>query len=150
MIASLQQHIRYLAIGILTIVLLNCSNDPEYYIPYLNGYWEIDEVILNDGGKRDYSYNDTIDFIEVTDSLSGTRRKLKPTIYGTYETSKHIESFHIKLENDSLNIYYETPYSNWKETVLKANENQLTILNSTNKDVYIYKRYEPMDINLEE
>ena len=90
-----------------------------------------------------------IDYIEVTDSLSGFRRKLKPNLFGTFETSKSEERFNIKIENDSLNIYYKTPYAEWKETILNANESQLVILNNTNKDVYIYKRYESLDLDLE-
>lgn len=135
---------------ILAISVLSCSKQPETFIPHLEGYWEIDEVTLSDGHKKAYNFNDTIDFIEVTDSLTGTRRKLKPNFQGTFETSKSKETFRINIENDSLNIYYKTPYANWKETVLNANEHQLIILNNTNKDVYIYKRYEALDLDINE
>lgn len=134
------------AILVVTILVWSCTKNPETFIPHLNGYWEIDEVTLSDGTKRDYGYNDMIDYIEVTDSLNGFRRKLKPNFQGTYETSKSIEFFTIKLENDSLNIYYKTPYANWKETILEANETQLIIVNNTNKDVYLYRRYEALDL----
>ncbi|WP_298761287.1 hypothetical protein [uncultured Psychroserpens sp.] len=128
-------------------ITLGCSKDPETFMIHLEGYWEIDEVTLSDGSKRDYRFNNTIDYIEVSDSLTGTRRKLKPNLLGKYETSKSVESFHIKLENDSLNIYYKTPYANWKETVLNATENELLIINNTNKDMYLYRRYEPLDLD---
>jgi hypothetical protein len=134
-------------IGLLVIIsVFSCSKNPETFVTHLNGYWEIDEVTLSDGTKRDYNFNDMIDYIEVSDSLSGFRRKLKPNLFGSFETSKSNETFSIKIENDSLNIYYKTPYAEWKETVLNANESQLIILNNTNKDVYIYKRYESLDI----
>jgi hypothetical protein len=128
------------------ISVFSCSKNPETFVPHLNGYWEIDEVTLSDGTKRDYNFNDTIDYIEVSDSISGFRRKLKPNLFGTFETSKSEETFSIKIENDSLNIYYKTPYADWKETILNANETELVILNNTNKDVYIYKRYESLDL----
>ncbi|MFD2914283.1 hypothetical protein [Psychroserpens luteus] len=134
---------------LLLISVFSCSKNPNEFIPHINGYWEIDEVTLSDGTKRDYNFNDMIDYIEVTDSLSGFRRKLKPNLFGTFETSKSEERFNIKIENDSLNIYYKTPYAEWKETILNANESQLVILNNTNKDVYIYKRYESLDLDLE-
>ena len=35
----------------------------------------------------------------------------------------------------------------WKETVLKATEDELKIINSK-KDVYLYKRYQPLDLDL--
>lgn len=132
---------------ILTITVLSCANQPETYIPHMEGYWEIKEVTLSSGAKRQYNYNDTIDFIEISDSLTGTRRKLKPNFQGTFETSKSVETFQIKIENDSLNMYYKTPYSNWKETVIKASDNELKIINNTNKDVYIYKRYQPINLD---
>lgn len=129
------------------IIFWSCSKNPETFIPHISGYWEIDEVTLNDGTKRDYTYNDTIDYIEVSDTLTGFRKKMKPNFMGNYETSKSIETFSIKIENDSLNIYYNTPYNSWKETVLNANQNQLLIINNTNKDMYLYKRYQPIDLN---
>nr|WP_321235168.1 hypothetical protein [uncultured Psychroserpens sp.] len=127
------------------LVLFGCSENPETFIQHINGYWEIEEVTLSDGTKKEYTYNDTIDYIELSDSLAGFRRKLKPNFMGKYETSKSIETFSIKIEHDSLNVYYKTPYANWKETILKANETQLIITNA-NKDMYLYKRYQPLDL----
>ena len=49
---------------------------------------------------------------------------------------KRHEKFVFKIENDSLNLYYKTPFSSWKETILKASEDKLQIINQ-NK-VYIY------------
>ena len=134
---------------ILTIFIifltLSCSKNPESYIEHLNGYWEIDEVTLPDGSKKDYNYNDTIDFIEINDSLTGFRKKLQPQFDGTYATSADAESLKVVIENDSLNIYYKTPYFKWKETVLKATKDQLIVQNQ-NKLRYVYKRYEPIVI----
>ena len=115
-------------------------------LPYISGYWEIDEVTLSNGTKKDYNFNDTIDYIEVSDTLSGFRRKLKPNFAGTFETSRDEEYFRIKIENDSLNVYYQTPYAKWKETILHATKDQLQIINE-NKDLYLYQRYMPINID---
>ena len=130
-----------LALGI----IFSCSKDPETLITHLNGYWEIDEVTLPDGTKRDYNYNDTIDFLSVNDSLTGFRKKMKPNFDGSFSTSNDAEALKIVIENDSLNIYYKTPYSEWKETVLDATEDKLLIQNK-DKLLYLYKRYEPLVI----
>ncbi len=130
---------------ILSLILLSCSNDPNSLVKHLNGYWEIDEVTLADGSKRDYTYNDTVDYINVTDSLTGFRKKLKPGFDGTYLTSDDAESFILKIENDSLHIYYTTPYAEWKETILKASEDQLLIVNDQHIR-YLYKRFEPINV----
>ena len=130
-----------LALGI----IFSCSKDPETLISHLNGYWEIDEVTLPDGTKRDYNYNDTIDFLSVNDSLTGFRKKMKPNFDGSFSTSNDAEALKIVIENDSLNIYYKTPYSEWKETVLDATEDKLLIQNK-DKLIYLYKRYESLVI----
>jgi len=130
-----------LALGI----IFSCSKDPETLITHLNGYWEIDEVTLPDGTKRDYNYNDTIDFLSINDSLTGFRKKMKPNFDGSFSTSNDAETLKIVIENDSLNIYYKTPYSEWKETVLDATEDKLLIQNK-DKLIYLYKRYEPLVI----
>ncbi|MCB0446814.1 MAG: lipocalin family protein [Gelidibacter sp.] len=134
------------AILLLLIVLtFGCSKNPENYIEHLNGYWEIDEVTLPDGTKRDYNYNDTIDFFSINDSLTGFRKKMKPNFDGSFSTSNDAETLKVVIENDSLNIYYQTPFAEWKETVLEATEDKLLIQNK-DKLLYLYKRYEPIVI----
>lgn len=132
---------------ILTILIiflsLSCSRNPESYIEHLNGYWEIDEVILPDGSKRDYNFNETIDFLSINDSMTGFRKKLKPNFDGSFSTSDDAEALIVVVENDSLNIYYKTPYAEWKESVLDATDSKLIILNQ-DKFRYVYKRYEPI------
>jgi len=129
--------------------LLNCSNNPEHFIPYLEGYWEIKEVTLPDGTKKIYNYNDTVDYITISDSLTGFRTKLKPNLIGGYQTSKDAEALQLKIENDSLNVYYSTPFSNWKETILSASEHELLAINAA-KVRYLYKRFQPLNINNEQ
>ena len=122
-----------------------CGKDPESFIQHLNGYWEIDEVTLADGTKRDYTYNDTVDYLNISDSLTGFRKKLKPGFDGTYTTSDDSESLELKIEKDKLHIYYTTPYAQWKETVLNATDEQLLIVNDQNIR-YLYKRFEPINV----
>lgn len=129
-----------------TFLLVNCSKDPEQYIPFLEGYWEIKEVTLTDGSKKTYTFNDTIDYFHVSDSLTGFRKKLKPTLTGSFESSPIVETITLKVENDSLNLYYTTPFSKWKETILLASDNELLIINKA-KVRYLYKRYQPLDLN---
>jgi hypothetical protein len=136
---------KYLLITLTLLLLNSCSKNPETFIEHLEGYWEIEEVALPDGTKKNYTYNDTVDYFEVSDSLTGFRIKLKPQINGSYETSKDSEQFIIKIENDSLNLYYKTPFDTWKETVLLATENQLKVINK-NKAVFLYKKFVPIDI----
>lgn len=127
------------------ILFMACGKNPESFISHINGYWEIDEVTLADGSKRDYTYNDTVDYFNITDSLTGFRKKLKPGFDGKYTTSDDAEALKLKLENNNLYIYYTTPYAEWKETVLNATEQQLLIINEQNIK-YLYKRFEPINV----
>ncbi len=135
-----------LFILLLLLITYSCEQPVKNFIPHLNGYWEIEKVILASGDVHDYKYNPLVDYFKLTDSLKGYRKKLKPLIDGTFADSKDTEQFDIKIEHDSLNIYYNTKFSNWKETILFASDNQLKIINS-NKNIYIYKPYKPLKIN---
>lgn len=130
---------------LLSALVFSCSKNPESYIEHINGYWEIESVTLANGTKKEYTVNQTIDYITVNDSLKGLRKKMNPRFDGKYETSKSEEYFTIKTENDSLNLYYSTAFSNWKETVLLANKNELKIVNQDN-NVYVYKRFTPINV----
>lgn len=129
-------------------LFLSCSNNPETYVEHVNGYWEIEKVIRPDGTEIGYKINQNIDYITINDSLKGYRKKLKPGFNNTYFTSEDSENIVLKIENDSLNIYYSTPFSNWKETVLDASQENLRILNKNNI-VYLYKRYIPITFDVE-
>ena len=126
-------------------IIMSCSDNPESFIEHINGYWEIEKVVLANGSEKEYTYNETVDYFNISDSLFGFRKKLKPNFEGKYLTSKHSESFKVVIENDSLNIYYKTPYDSWKETILHASEDKLKVINSR-KNVYLYKRFIPINI----
>ncbi|MFC0605456.1 lipocalin family protein [Winogradskyella pulchriflava] len=130
------------------LIISSCSVNPETYIEHIDGYWEIDEVTLSNGTTKQYKFNETIDYISINDSLHGFRKKLKPGINNTYFTSGDSESLTLKIENNSLNIYYSTPYAQWKETVIEASNDYLKIVNENN-DVYLYKRYTPINLDVE-
>ncbi|RSK39247.1 hypothetical protein [Mangrovimonas spongiae] len=127
------------------LFVMSCSQNKN--IQDLNGYWEIEEVIMPDGTKKAYNFNTTVDFIELTSDSTGFRKKLKPNFNGTYETSNVVieETFVVKKENDSLNLYYKTPYSSWKETILLLDEEALQVINK-NQIIYTYKPYQPIKI----
>jgi len=123
--------------------LTSCSKNPKTLIQHIDGYWEIESVTIPNGTIKEYIVNQTVDYISIGDSLKGFRKKMSPRFDGKYETSKDAETLKIKIENDSLNLYYSTAFAKWKETVLIANEEQLKIINQNN-NVYLYKRFTPI------
>ena len=127
-------------------MVICCKEHPADNIQYLNGYWEIEKVVLSNNEEHTYTFNEYIDYFNVSDSLTGIRKKLKPALNGTFEASQDLEYFNLKIENDSLNIYYKTNFAQWKETILELTEHQLKIINNQ-KNIYYYKSYTPININ---
>lgn len=130
---------------IVFVTIFSCKSDPEFYIEHIPGYWEIESVTFSNGETKSYTFSETIDYINVNDSLRGFRKKLKPSLDGKFNTSNDVESFKLILENDSLNAYYSTPFSEWKETILSADSLHLKVINQ-DKKVYLYKRFTPLKL----
>jgi hypothetical protein len=134
-----------LIIILVLITTISCSQNSENYTKHISGYWEIESVTLQDGSKRDYKINQTIDYFFVSDSLTGFRKKLQPNFRGTYTGSDNVERFKLAVKNRQLLIQYETPFNKWEETILFANKTELQIKNADNI-IYLYKRFEPINI----
>lgn len=134
-----------LLIILLMVSSISCSKSPKTFIEHINGYWEIESVVLADGTERSYTFNETIDFFKINDSLIGFRKKLKPTLDGKFISTNDAENLKLVIENNSLNVYYSTPFAEWKETILFANDERLKVINQ-DKNVYLYKRYIPLNL----
>ena len=126
---------------LLSILIISCENQsPSEQIEKLGGYWEIESVAMPDGTEKDFSISTTVDYIEVTDT-SGIRTKVNPQLDGTFVTNGTTEKFELRIEEDSLRMYYSTPYNNWKETVLMAKDSVLKVKNRDGK-IYSYKTFQ--------
>lgn len=135
---------KYITILITIVCISSCTRqDPKEQIQYLDGYWSIVKAVLEDGTEKDFSISTTIDFIEV-EGASGVRKKVQPKLDGTFLTSDDAETFELKIENDSLRLYYTTPFDSWKETILIAKDSSLVVLNRDGK-TYFYKKFTKFD-----
>ncbi|WP_375239871.1 lipocalin family protein [Aurantibacter sp.] len=130
---------------LILLVSLSCSESKIEQLKHINGYWEIEEVITEYKTKT-YTFSETIDYIVINDSLKGFRQKLKPRFDGKFETNNVKENIQFKIENDSLNLYYRTAFSEFKETVIKATE-QILIISNNQNTIYKYKRYQPFNLD---
>ena len=136
---------RNLYLFVAFMVLWGCqTQSPEEMKGYLSGYWEIDHVESEHIQDMDFTFNSSIDFIDV-EGDTGVRTKLQPNLDGSFTGSKTAESFVLKVENGSLNMYYETPFDKWKETVIRANDKELIVRNEDGIQ-YQYKKYEPINL----
>ena len=130
---------------VLIFLFVGCNRtSPEEKINNLNGYWEIKSVEPEKGQVKEFRFNEMIDYINV-DQSKGYRKKMRPQLDGNYITSEGLEIFIVKIENDSINLYYETSYDSWQETLLSSKEDEIKMLNR-NGTIYTYKRFNPYSV----
>lgn len=133
-----------IAILLITVILVSCEKpNPEEQKTKLEGYWEITSVEAPSGEKKKFDINTVIDYIEVSGD-SGMRTKVSPRLDGSFTTNEVSENFVLKIEDDSLRMYYKTPFDQWKETVVEAGDSLLTVKNRDNK-IYVYSKFKKLD-----
>ena len=128
----------------LLVFAISCEKpNPEAQKQNLSGYWEIKSVKMPDGEKKEFDINTVVDYIELNGD-SGTRTKVSPKFDGTFTTNGVSENFTLKIEEDSLRMYYKTQFDAWKETVIEAKDSTLTVKNRDNK-IYNYSKFKKFD-----
>lgn len=113
-------------------------------IPKLNGYWEIDKVILKNGDKKQYKVNQSIDYIEIHNN-QGFRKKVIPQLNGRFVITDNEEKILISDTSNTYYINYMTDYAKWNEQILEITDSTFTVKN--NQDIeYHYKKFTPFSL----
>ena len=127
------------------ISFISCQQEiKQEDITKLNGYWEIKEVKKEDGEKKEYKVNETIDFFEVKKNV-GFRQKVMPQFDGTFKTNNIKESIKIIDSNKVYFIQYTTDYGKWKEQIMELKDSTLVLKNKDNLE-YTYKKFKPFSL----
>lgn len=128
-----------------SLVALSCGNNvSDADLAKLNGYWEIEEAIMADGNKKEYTVNPTIDYFELK-GKTGFRKKVMPQFDGTYRVNDLSEKINIVNADGKTYISYTTEYAKWKEEILTLNDEELVLKN--NHDIeYHYKKPQPFTV----
>lgn len=113
-------------------------------LPKLNGYWEIEKVILPNGEKKEYKINESIDYLEVKDSI-GFRKKVYPQLNGKFLINDLKENFIISTANNCYFINYKTDYAKWKEEIIEIQDSSFVVKNDAKLE-YHYKKHQPFSI----
>lgn len=121
------------------VFLFSCQKEiKEADIQNLNGYWEIEKVILPDGEEKEYTANETFDFFEVKDK-KGTRKKGMQQFDGTLLTNDVSENLTIEFKDGNCFINYKTDFATWKEEIISISKEKLIVKNKSDLE-YHYKR----------
>jgi hypothetical protein len=133
-------------ISIFTFLLLvSCQSEiKKEDLSKLNGYWEIKEVSMPSGEKKDYKINETIDYFEVKNNL-GFRQKVMPQLDGKFGTNGIKEEIKIVEKNAQFFIEYKTDYGKWQEKIIELADSTL-VLENKDKLIYKYKRHIPFTL----
>lgn len=128
------------------VVFISCQEKKaeNFDINLLNGYWEIEQVTLPDGSKKEYKMNETIDFFEIQKD-SGFRKKVAPQVDGTYLVNDSDEKIKIEKTAEGTFISYKTAYATWKEKIKTLTKEQLILENKQNIQ-YQYKKPIPFSV----
>jgi len=131
-----------LGILFISIVLISCQSDVKKEdLNKLNGYWEIKQVKLADGEKKDYKVNETIDYFELKDN-AGFRQKVMPQFDGKFRTNGIKENIKIVEKENNSFIEYNTNYGKWLEEIIELADSTLVLKNKDNLE-YTYKKFKP-------
>ena len=130
------------------LFILGCNANKVESVNLLNGYWEIVKVKKDRKLIKEYGISTTVDYFEITDSLTGFRKKVSPRLDGKFIVNDDQVNFTLKVENDSLNIYYNQNDVLTKETILKLDNEELIIANSQGFQ-YFYKPFQSINLDHE-
>ncbi|MGK4569093.1 lipocalin family protein [Flavobacterium sp. 3HN19-14] len=134
------------AVLLFTVLILSACQQKieEQDIAKLNGYWEIEKVILADGSEKDYKINETIDYLEIKND-SGFRKKVMPQFDGKYLVNNQSEKVKVIFKNGKTFLEYKTDYIKWQDEILKISDDKLTLKNSQGIS-YQYKKPIPFSL----
>jgi hypothetical protein len=131
-------------IGLLfiAVLLISCqAKVKKEDLNKLNGYWEIKQVKLADGEKKDYKVNETIDYFELKEN-AGFRQKVMPQFDGKFRTNGIKENIKIVEKENNFVIEYNTNYGKWLEEIIELADSTLVLKNKDNLE-YTYKKFKP-------
>lgn len=134
-----------LGLLLITVLLFSCQSEVKKEdLNKLNGYWEIKQVKLSDGEKKDYKVNETIDFFELKNN-TGFRQKVMPQFDGTYRTNGMKENIKIIEKDNTFFVEYNTNYGKWQEEIIEIADSTLVLKNKVNLE-YTYKKFKPFSL----
>ena len=130
---------------IFLILIISCKQKiNEKDIAKLNGYWEIEKVVLPNNDDKDYKINETIDYFKI-EKNQGFRHKVTPQFNGKYLVNEFAESLKIVTIDDRTYLEYATDFAKWKDELISISDEKLVVKNDANIE-YHYKKPTPFSV----
>lgn len=125
---------------LLIVVFISCSNNEEK-IKAIEGYWNIDEVILPNGSEREFPFSNHMDHFEI-DGFKGVKNRVSPTYDGSFVSYGDPVSFVWEEKKGDLWLSFKQGEQAYSQKVDKATEETLVLIHD-NGTRYTYKAYTP-------
>lgn len=129
-----------------SLFLISCQQKikPED-ISKINGYWEIEKVVFDQGEDKEYVVNESYDYFEIGKNNTGFRKKVMPQLDGTFIVNDTYENATVRFKDDQVFMDYSTPYAKWSEELIAISDKELVLKNEDKKE-YHYKKTQSINI----
>ncbi len=114
-------------------------------IAKINGYWEIEKVVFDDGKDKEYGMNENYDYFQIDKNNKGIRKKVMPQLDGTFLVNDTYENVVVRFADDKAYLDYSTSYMKWSEELITLTDEELVVKNAEKKE-YHYKKSGPINI----
>ena len=129
-----------------SFIFISCQQEIKREdISKINGYWEIEKVVFDEGKDKNYTISESCDYFEIGKNNTGFRKKVMPQFDGTFIVNDTQESLKIRFEKDKVFADYVTSYAKWSEELIKITDDKMVFVNSEKKE-YHYKKATPINI----
>jgi hypothetical protein len=133
-------------IVLFSFLLVSCKQQIQSTdIPKINGYWEIEKVVFDDGEDKEYTANQNYDYFQIGINNQGIRKKVAPQLDGTFLVDDSFEKVSIRFQEDKAYLDYATPYMKYTEEIIALSAEELVVLNAQKKE-YHYKKATAINI----
>lgn len=129
-----------------SVLLVSCKQQIQSTdIPKINGYWEIEKVVFDEGEDKEYTANQNYDYFQIDKNNQGIRKKVAPQLDGTFLVDDTFEKVSVRFQNDKAYLDYATPYMKYTEEIITLKSDELVVLNAQKKE-YHYKKATAINI----
>jgi lipocalin-like protein len=136
---------KWCILSLLLLLSVSCQKQVEASaIQNINGYWEIEKVVFEDGSEKIYNSSETYDYFKII-ANQGFRKKVTPQFDGSFLANDSQEDIVIREVNGKYYLNYSTSFAKWKEELVSISAGELVTINDA-KNEYHYKRAFPINI----
>ena len=130
---------------VLSLLFVSCKQEIKPVdIAKLNGYWEIEKVVFDEGEVKDYGMNENFDYFQIK-GTKGTRTKVMAQLDGTFLTTNTFENVSVRFSDKGTFLDYKTDYAKWSEELISISDKEFVVKNEQQKE-YHYKKAGPLNI----